>query len=62
MKIEHKADYITRRAAEYPPITDYLDAKAKQSSDDPAMAADGAQQEADYLAACMAVKAKYKKG
>ena len=43
--------YIAKRAAEYPPITDYLDAIVK---------GDTAQQEA-YIAACLAVKLKYPK-
>jgi hypothetical protein len=44
--------YISKRAAEYPPITDYLDGIVKN---------DRAQIEA-YVAACVAVKAKYPKG
>ena len=43
--------YKAKRAAEYPPITDYLDAIVK---------GDTAQQEA-YIAACLAVKLKYPK-
>lgn len=43
--------YIAKRAAEYPPMADYLDAIVK---------GDTAQQEA-YIAACLAVKAKYPK-
>ena len=41
----------TLRAEAYPPMADYLDAKVK----------DDAQQEQDYLDACLAVKAKYPK-
>jgi hypothetical protein len=44
--------YIAERQAEYPPMADYLDAIVK---------GDTAQQEA-YIAACLAVKAKYPKG
>jgi len=44
--------YITKRAAEYPPITDYLDGIVK---------GDQAQVQA-YIDACLAVKAKYPKG
>ena len=44
--------YIAKRAAEYPPMTDYLDAVVK---------GDTAQQQA-YIDACLAVKAKYSKG
>ena len=44
--------YIAKRAAEYPPMTDYLDAVVK---------GDTAQQQA-YIDACLAVKAKYPKG
>ena len=43
--------YIAKRAAEYPPMSDYLDAIVK---------GDTQQQEA-YIAACLAVKAKYPK-
>lgn len=43
--------YAERRAAEYPPYTDYLDGIVKN---------DSAQIEA-YVAACLAVKAKYPK-
>ena len=44
--------YIAKRAAEYPPMTDYLDAIVKN---------DQAQID-KYIADCLAVKAKYKKG
>lgn len=44
-------EYITKRAVEYPPITDYLDGVVK-----------GDQQQIDaYIAACLEVKAKYPK-
>lgn len=43
--------YKAKRAAEYPPITDYIDAIVK---------ADQAQLN-EYIAACKAVKAKYPK-
>lgn len=43
--------YIAKRAAEYPPMADYLDGIVK-----------GDQQQIDaYIAACQAVKAKYPK-
>lgn len=45
-------EYITKRAAEYPPMSDYLDGIVK---------GDQAQIDA-YIAACQAVKAKYPKG
>jgi len=44
-------DYADKRRAEYPPITDYLDAVVK--GDQEGIAA--------YIAACQAVKAKYPK-
>ena len=44
-------DYADKRRAEYPPITDYLDAVVK--GDQAAIAA--------YIAVCQAVKAKYPK-
>ena len=43
--------YADKRRAEYPPVTDYLDAVVK--GDQAAIAA--------YIAACQAVKAKYPK-
>jgi len=43
--------YIAKRAAEYPPITDYIDGVVK---------GDQAQVQA-YIDACLAVKAKYPK-
>ena len=43
--------YAQKRRAEYPPVTDYLDAVVK--GDQAAIAA--------YIAACQAVKAKYPK-
>jgi hypothetical protein len=44
--------YIAKRAAEYPPITEYLDGIVK-----------GDQAQIDkYIADCLAVKAKYPKG
>ena len=46
-----KTAYIINRAAEYPPMTDYLDGVVK---------GDQAQIDA-YIAACLAVKAKYPK-
>jgi hypothetical protein len=46
------AEYQRQRAAEYPPLTDYLDGVVK---------GDQAQIDA-YIAACQAVKAKYPKG
>ena len=44
--------YKEKRAAEYPPITDYIDGIVK---------GDNAQVQA-YIDACLAVKAKYPKG
>ena len=48
--VDSKA-YITKRAAEYPPMSDYLDAIVKGDT----------QQQQAYIAACLAVKAKYPK-
>jgi hypothetical protein len=44
--------YIAKRAAEYPPVSDYLDGLVKD---------DQAQMD-KYIADCLAVKAKYPKG
>lgn len=62
MKINHKSDYATRRMRAYPPMQDYIDAQVKKASTDPAVRAAGAAQEQTYLAACLAVKAKFPKG
>ena len=44
--------YISQRAAEYPPITDYLDGVVKGDQ----------EQIQKYIDDCLAVKAKYPKG
>jgi len=53
LKAEYDAiAYKDKRAAEYPPITDYIDGVVK-----------GDQAQIDkYIADCLAVKAKYPKG
>ena len=52
LQAEYEAkEYQRQRAAEYPPITDYIDGVVK---------GDQAQIDA-YIAACLAVKAKYTK-
>jgi len=56
---KERLSYREKRAAEYPDFRDYLDARVKQA--DPARAAEGLAQEQAYLAACLAVKAKYPK-
>ena len=52
LQAEHeRTEYQRKRAAEYPPMADYIDGVVK---------GDQAQIDA-YIAACMAVKAKYPK-
>lgn len=51
-QIQDSLEYQRLRAAEYPPITDYIDGVVK---------GDSAQVQA-YIDACLAVKAKYPKG
>ena len=51
-EIESELTYATKRKAEYPPVTDYIDGVVK---------GDQAQIDA-YIALCQAVKAKYPKG
>jgi hypothetical protein len=52
LQAEHeRTEYQRKRAVEYPPMADYLDAVVK---------GDQAQVDA-YIAACLAVKAKYPK-
>lgn len=53
--------YTQLRAAEYPPMADYLDAQVKLNSGDEALIAEGQAQLDAYVAACMAVKSKYPK-
>ena len=52
LQAEYEAkEYQRQRAAEYPPVTDYIDGVVK-----------GEQGQIDaYIAACLAVKAKYPK-
>jgi hypothetical protein len=51
LEIESELSYATKRKAEYPPVTDYIDGVVK-----------GDQSQIDaYIAACQAVKAKYPK-
>jgi len=47
-------EYQEKRRSEYPPLADLADAMAHRESGDP-------QPYADYIAACLAVKAKYPK-
>ena len=50
-EIESELSYATKRKAEYPPVTDYIDGVVK-----------GDQSQIDaYITACQAVKAKYPK-
>ncbi len=53
--------YSEKRAAEYPPIEEYLDAMVKLNSGDEAMIEDGQAQLDFYYQACLAVKARYPK-
>lgn len=57
----YEPTYAEKRAAEYPNYLDYLDAQVKKASDDDDIRAAGLIQEQEYLAACLAVKAKYPK-
>ena len=53
--------YKEKRISGYLPMSEYMDAKAKQTSSDPVIVAEGVQQEADFHAGNLAVKAKYPK-
>ena len=53
--------YTEQRAAEYPPMVDYLDAQVKINSKDAKLMAEGQAQMDAYVAACLAVKEKYPK-
>jgi hypothetical protein len=52
-------NYALLRRWAYPDIEDFLDATVKINSGDPALAAEGQAQLDDYVAKCLAVKAKY---
>lgn len=54
--------YIAQRAAEYPPMQDYIDAQVKKASSDPAIREAGIVQESAYISACAVIKTKYPKG
>jgi len=56
-----KVAYKERRKAEYPPVLDFVDAQVKKLSGDPVLAEEGRAQEAAYVQASLAVKAKYPK-
>lgn len=56
-----EAPYTEKRIAEYPRYTEYLDAVVKCASTDEAIRAEGEAQLSAYVAACLAVKAKYPK-
>lgn len=56
------AAYLGQRAAEYPALTDYIDAQVKKASSDPATQQAGLDQETAYLNACLSIKQKYPKG
>lgn len=53
--------YSEKRAVEYPPIEEYLDAMVKINSGDEALIAAGQAQLDFYYQACLAVKARYPK-
>lgn len=59
--VEPPKDYSQLRMAEYPPITEYLDAQVKINSGVEALVVEGQAQEQFYFDACLAVKAKYPK-
>lgn len=53
--------YVEKRAAAYPPATEYLDAQVKINSGDEAMIVAGQAQLDAYYQACLKVKEKYPK-
>lgn len=59
--ISPELSYAEKRAAEYPPKEEYLDAQVKINSGNPQLAAEGQAQLQDYYEACLAVKDKYPK-
>ena len=60
-KVAAEQTYNLKRAALYPPAHDYLDAQAKKFSDDPVIRQQGIDQEAEYFAKCLEVKAQIPK-
>lgn len=57
----YEPTYAEKRAAEYPPIADFLDAQVKINSGDAEMVAEGQEQLSAYYTNCLAIKAKYPK-
>jgi hypothetical protein len=53
--------YTIKRAADYPPINDFIDGMVKTHSSDPDTQKIGSDQIAAYCDACLAVKLKYPK-
>ncbi len=53
--------YRELRRSEYPSLAELHDAKVKQRHADPAIQAEGAAQEEQYYADCLAVKVRYPK-
>ncbi len=58
---EPEKSYAEKRAAEYPPMAEYLDAIVKINSRDETLVADGQAQLDFYYQACLSVKARYPK-
>ena len=61
VSVAPEPSYAEKRAAEYPPMADYLDAQVKLNSGIPELMAEGQAQLDAYIAACLAVKEKYPK-
>lgn len=57
----YEPTYAEKRAAEYPPIADFLDAQVKINSGDEELMAEGQEQLSAYYTNCLAIKAKYPK-
>jgi hypothetical protein len=53
--------YSILRNQNYPNISEYLDAKVKQTSTDPNIVLEGQQQETDYLNKCLNIKEQFPK-
>lgn len=57
----YEPTYAEKRAAEYPPMTEYLDAQVKINSGVEELMAEGQEQLSIYYADCLEIKAKYPK-
>ena len=59
--VKPEKTYQQKRLEAYPPMSKYLDAQVKLSSDEPLIQAQGQAQLNAYLAACLTIKKQFPK-